>query len=106
MLGERWWVAELLANLPVHHTLASAFLLFAAAFLRHRWLLTLSVAALAANLAITAPLLLTLQRGEPLPPAAGTSTLDVTFFNTTYFADREATIEHLRGRDDDVVCSR
>jgi endonuclease/exonuclease/phosphatase (EEP) superfamily protein YafD len=96
-------VAELLANLPVQHTFAFAVLLGAAAFLRHRWLLALSLAGLLANLAITAPLLLTLQRGEPLPPAEGATTLDVTFFNTKYFADREATIDHLRGRDDDVV---
>jgi endonuclease/exonuclease/phosphatase (EEP) superfamily protein YafD len=102
-LGGRWWVAELLANLPVQHALAFAVLLVAAAFLRHRWLLALSVAGLVANLAITAPILLTLQRDEPLPAAEGTSTLDVTFFNTKYYADREATIEHLRRRDDDVV---
>ena len=102
-LGGRWWVAELLANLPVQHALAFAVLLVAAAFLRHRWLLLLSVAGLVANLAITAPILLTLQRGEPLPPVEGASTLDVTFFNTKYFADMEATIEHLRERGDDVV---
>ena len=102
-LGSRWWVAELLANLPVQHALAFAVLLVAAAALRHRWLLALSVAGLVANLAITAPILLTLQRGEPLPPAEGAPTLDVTFFNTKYFADEEATIEHLRGRGDDLV---
>jgi endonuclease/exonuclease/phosphatase (EEP) superfamily protein YafD len=102
-LGRRWWVAEVLANLPVQHTVAFAVLLVAAAALRQRWLLALSLVGLVANLAITAPLLLTLQRGEPLPPAEDATTLDVTFFNTKYFADREATIEYLRGRVDDVV---
>jgi endonuclease/exonuclease/phosphatase (EEP) superfamily protein YafD len=102
-LGGRWWVAELLANLPVQHALAFAVLLVAVAALRHRWLLALSVAGLVANLAIITPILLTLQRGEPLPPIEGASTLHVTFFNTKYFADRVATIEHLRERDDDVV---
>jgi endonuclease/exonuclease/phosphatase (EEP) superfamily protein YafD len=102
-LGGRWWVAELVANLPVQHALAFAILLVAAAVLRDRWLLALSVPGLVANLVITAPILLTLQNGEPLPPVEGASTLDVTFFNTKYFADREATIEHLRERRDDVV---
>jgi endonuclease/exonuclease/phosphatase (EEP) superfamily protein YafD len=102
-LGGRWWVAELLANLPVQHALAFAVLLIPAAFLRDRWLLALSLAGLVTNLAITTPILLTLQNGEPPPPAEGASMLDVTFFNTKYFADREATIEHLRERGDDVV---
>jgi endonuclease/exonuclease/phosphatase (EEP) superfamily protein YafD len=102
-LGAHWWVAELLANLPIQHVLAFAVLLVAAAFLRTRWLLGLTLIGLVANLLIAAPVLLALQLGEPLPPAGGAPTLDVTFFNTKYFADDEATIEYLRERGDDVV---
>jgi endonuclease/exonuclease/phosphatase (EEP) superfamily protein YafD len=103
LFGARWWVAELLTNLPIQHALAFAVLTVAAAAVPHRLAVALSLAGLFANLAIAAPVLEATHSGDPAPPVADAETLDLTFFNTKYFADRDATIEHLRQRDDDVV---
>jgi endonuclease/exonuclease/phosphatase (EEP) superfamily protein YafD len=103
LFGARWWVAELLTNLPIQHALAFAVLTVAAAAVPHRLAVALSLAGLFANLAIATPGLEATHSGDPAPPEADAETLDLTFFNTKYRADRAATIEYLRQRDDDVV---
>jgi endonuclease/exonuclease/phosphatase (EEP) superfamily protein YafD len=103
LLDERWWVAELLVNLPIQHALAFALVLVAAALLRHRWLMALSAIGLMLNVAIAAPVLAALWFGEPAPPAPNSATLDVTFFNAKYRFGTLEPLDYLLRRDDEVV---
>jgi endonuclease/exonuclease/phosphatase (EEP) superfamily protein YafD len=102
LLARHWWVAELLANLPIQHALLFAVLLVAAGLLRHRGLTGLAALGLLVNLAISAPVLIAIQRGDA-GPATGAPTVDVTFFNAKYGTGSLQMIEYLRERDDDVV---
>jgi endonuclease/exonuclease/phosphatase (EEP) superfamily protein YafD len=102
-LGGRWWIAELLANLPVQHALAFTFLLAAGAVLRSRRLLGLAAVGLAVNLAIVLPVVTALAAGEPGPPVADASSLQLTFHNTKYRVRPAEVGEYLGQRADDVV---
>ena len=102
LLARRWWVAELLANLPIQLALAFAVLLLAAALLRHPRSAALAAAGLLINLAITAPVLVETQRRNTDAPTDAL-TLDVTFFNAKYGTGNQEMIHYLQDRNDAVV---
>jgi endonuclease/exonuclease/phosphatase (EEP) superfamily protein YafD len=102
VLARRWWVAELLANLPIQLALAFIALLLIAVPLRHARLAALAAAGLLFNLALIAPVLVPTQRRGP-ELATDAPTLDVTFFNAKYQTENQDMIAYLQNRDDDVV---
>jgi endonuclease/exonuclease/phosphatase (EEP) superfamily protein YafD len=102
-LGGRWWVAELLANLPVQHAVAFAVLLVAGAAIRSHQTVVIAAVGLAINLTIVLPVVTTFAAGEPASPAEDASSLQLTFHNTKYRAHRVDARNYLQGRTDDVV---
>jgi endonuclease/exonuclease/phosphatase (EEP) superfamily protein YafD len=102
-LGGRWWIGELLANLPVQHALAFAILLVAGTGLRSGRMVGAAAAGLVVNLAIVLPVVTALATNEPAPPAEDASSLQLTFHNTKYRVRRTDVRSYLGQRADDVV---
>jgi len=103
LLGDRWWVAELAANLPVQHAVAFTIVLAFAAVRKRPLLIVGAVAGLLINAAIVAPVLTTAHFSEQPPAQPGTEQLAITFFNAKFAADPEATARLLSLRQDDLV---
>ena len=103
LLSDRWWVAELAANLPVQHAVAFAILLAFAAIRKWPPLIVGATVGLLVNAAIVAPVLTTAHFGEQPPKQPGTEQLGITFFNAKFAADPEATARLLSRRQDDVI---
>lgn len=98
--GRTFWIFDLAAALRVHYVLGFLLLAILFATLRSRWLFTVSVLGLLANLALIVPLYL----GGPGEVDADAPSLRVMFLNTQIRgADVNELIEDLGGGDPDLV---
>ena len=102
-LGAWWWFFDLFANLRLHLAVGLLLLTLVLAMVRSWRALTAAAIGVMLNVLVVAPVLVSTQFGTPASVDAGAETLDVTFFNTKFRADREATIAQLASREDDVV---
>jgi endonuclease/exonuclease/phosphatase (EEP) superfamily protein YafD len=102
-LGSWWWFFDLFANLRLHLALGLLLLTLVLAVARSWGALVAAAIGLLLNVLVVAPVLASTQFGAPAPADAGAETLDVTFFNTKFRADRVETIAQLASREDDVV---
>jgi endonuclease/exonuclease/phosphatase (EEP) superfamily protein YafD len=102
-LGAWWWAFDLLANLRLHQFVALLLLALVLAALRSRFGTAVAAFGLVLNVAAVGPTVLATEFREPPPAAPDARPLGVTFFNTKFRADRDATIAALASRDDDVV---
>ena len=102
-LGAWWWVFDLFANLRLHLALGLLLLTLVLALVRSWRALVAAAVGVMLNLLVVAPVVVSTQFGTPAPADAGSETLDVTFFNTKFRADRQETMAQLASREDDVV---
>ena len=102
-LGAWWWFFDLFANLRLHLAVGLLLLTLVLAMVRSWRALTAAAIGVMLNVLVVAPVLVSTQFGTPASVDAGAETLDVTFFNTKFRADREETIAQLASRRDDVV---
>lgn len=99
-LGSLWWVFELASNVRLQLALGLIVIMIALLAVR-RWIpATVAAIGAAVNLVLVVPLLIV---EGPAAPAPGADPVQITFFNTTFQADRGGVIAELRGREDDIV---